>query len=176
MKTLVLESLFNKVTGLQTCNFIKKRLQHRCFPVNIAKFLRTPVLKNICERLLLQITLLSLIVQVIPIKWRGHHFLMIIEYCSGYFSQKLQNNHPPQIFTEEQSEAATGGVLLKNGVLINFAEFTGKHLSQSLFFNKVTGLRPATLIKKRFWHRCFPVNFVKLLRTYFLWNISGGCF
>ena len=28
-----------------------KRLRHRCFPVNIAKFLRTPVSKNICERL-----------------------------------------------------------------------------------------------------------------------------
>ena len=27
--------------GLKACNFIKKRLQHRCFPVNIAKFLRT---------------------------------------------------------------------------------------------------------------------------------------
>ena len=24
-----------------------------CFPVNIARFLRTPILKNICERLLL---------------------------------------------------------------------------------------------------------------------------
>ena len=24
------------------CNFIKKRLQHRCFPVEFAKFLRTP--------------------------------------------------------------------------------------------------------------------------------------
>ena len=29
------------------------RLQQRCFPVNIAKFLRTPIFKNICERLLL---------------------------------------------------------------------------------------------------------------------------
>ena len=36
-----------------TCNFIKKRLQHKCFPVNIARFLRKPNLKNICERLLL---------------------------------------------------------------------------------------------------------------------------
>ena len=26
---------------LKACNFIKKRLQHRCFPVNIAKLLRT---------------------------------------------------------------------------------------------------------------------------------------
>ena len=25
----------------QTCNFIKKRFQYKCFPVNIAKFLRT---------------------------------------------------------------------------------------------------------------------------------------
>ena len=24
-------------------------------------------------------------------------------------------------------------------------------------FNKVAGLRPATLLKKRLWHRCFPV-------------------
>ena len=25
--------------------------------------------------------------------------------------------------------------------------------------------RPATLLKKRFWHRCFPVNFAKFLGT-----------
>ena len=34
---------------------IKKRLRHRCFPANIAKFLITTVLKNICVRLLLKI-------------------------------------------------------------------------------------------------------------------------
>ena len=28
------------------------------------------------------------------------------------------------------------------------------------------------LNKKRFWHRCFPVNFAKFLRTPFLQNIS----
>ena len=33
--------------------FFKMRLQHRCVPVNIAEFLRAPILKNICERLLL---------------------------------------------------------------------------------------------------------------------------
>ena len=37
----MLESLFNKVTGLQACNFTKKRLQHRRFPVNIANFKNT---------------------------------------------------------------------------------------------------------------------------------------
>ena len=60
---------------------------------------------------------------------------------------------------------------LRNGILRNCAKFTGKHLCQSLFFNKVAGLRP--LFKKRLWHRCFPVNFTKFLRAPFLQNTSG---
>ena len=36
--------------------------------------------------------------------------------------------------------------------------------------------RPATLLKKRLWHRCFPVNFATFLRTPVLQNTSGGCF
>ena len=32
---------------------LKNRLQHRCFPLNVTKFLRTLILKNICEWLLL---------------------------------------------------------------------------------------------------------------------------
>ena len=39
--------------------------------------------------------------------------------------------------------------------------FCKKHLCQSLFFNKVAGLMPATLLKKRPWNRCFPGNFAK---------------
>ena len=42
-----------------------------------------------------------------------------------------------------------------------------------VFCFKVVGLRPATLLKKSLWHRCFPVNFVKFLRTPFLQNTSG---
>ena len=42
-------------------------------------------------------------------------------------------------------------VFCKKGVLRKFAKFLGKHLCQSLFFNKVAGL---------------PVNFVKFLRTF----------
>ena len=38
---------------LKTCNFIKKRLQHRSFPVKTAKLLRARVLKNICGWLFL---------------------------------------------------------------------------------------------------------------------------
>ena len=43
-----------------------------------------------------------------------------------------------------ERQAATGGVLEKKSVLRNFTKLTGKHLRQSLFFNKVVGLRPAT--------------------------------
>ena len=59
-------------------------------------------------------------------------------------------------------------VFCKKGFHRNFAKLAGKHLCQSLFFNKVAGLRPVTLFKKRLWHRCFPVNFVKFLRTPFI--------
>ena len=40
-------------------------------------------------------------------------------------------------------------VFCKKGVLRNFAKFIGKHLCQSLFFNKVAGRKPACLLKKR---------------------------
>ena len=61
----------------------------------------------------------------------------------------------------------------RKGVLRNFALFTGKHQCQRLFFNKVAGLRPVTLAKKRLWHRCFSANFAKFLRTPLLQNTSG---
>ena len=54
---------------------------------------------------------------------------------------------------------------MKKGVVRNFTKFTGKYLCKSLLFNKVAGLRPAILLKKRLWHRWFPVNFAKVPRT-----------
>ena len=38
---------------------------------------------------------------------------------------------------------------------------------------RVSFLRPATLLKTRLWHRCFPVSFMKFLRTSFLQNTLG---
>ena len=50
----------NACVSVSFCvSFIKNRLQHRCFPVNIVKFLRILILKNSCERLLLILTLES---------------------------------------------------------------------------------------------------------------------
>ena len=43
-KHLCWRLFFDKVAGLRLPNLLKKRLQHRCFPVNFAKFLRAPIL------------------------------------------------------------------------------------------------------------------------------------
>ena len=42
-KQLLADILQNRC---QACNFIKKRLQHRCFPMKFTKSLRTPFLQN----------------------------------------------------------------------------------------------------------------------------------
>ena len=70
------------------------------------------------------------------------------------FLKKWSQNH---IFTHCRSNRRE--VFCKKGALRNLAKFTGKHPCQSL---------SATLLKKRLWHRCFPVDFAKFLRTLFL--------
>ena len=57
---------------------------------------------------------------------------------------------------------------VKKGVFRNFAKFTGKHLCQRLFFNK--------FLKTSLWHRCFSVNFAKLLRIPFCRTPPNDCF
>ena len=61
----------------------------------------------------------------------------------------------------ECSEAATKRRSVTKCVLGNSTKFTGKHLCQRLFLMKlqVSGLRPATLLKKRLWPQA--CNFVK---------------
>ena len=46
---------FNKFAGLRSATLFKKRLCHKCFPVNLAKSLRVPFLQTTSGRLLLRI-------------------------------------------------------------------------------------------------------------------------
>ena len=71
----IFESFFNKVPSLHVCNFLKKRLQHKCFPVTIAKFLGAPILKNIWEQLLLAL-------------WPPTNFKSNIKFLSNFSSTK----------------------------------------------------------------------------------------
>ena len=51
------------------------------------------------------------------------------------------------------------------GVLRNIAKFIGNTCARVSFL--------ISLLKKRLWHSCFPVNLAKFLRTPFLQNTSG---
>ena len=77
-----------------------------------------------------------------------------IIFCSSFLLS--YQKQPPEVFC-------------KKSVLRNFIKFTEKHLRNSQLFIKVVGLG----YKQRLWHRCFPVNFVKFLRTPFLQKTSG---
>ena len=61
-------------------------------------------------------------------------------------------------------------VFCKKGVLRNFTKFVGKHLCQSLSFNKVAGLRPATLLKKRL-PQVFCCEFCEISKNTFFYRI-----
>ena len=68
---------------------------------------------------------------------------------------------------------------VRKSVLGNFAKFTGKHLRQSLFFNKVVGRRLhlfyRTLPDDCFWrnHKCYGLIPAKVLHIYsFPWTLS----
>ena len=107
------------------------------------------------------------------------HFLELLRKGNINLEKVSQNLPNLGTFHERMyqfSKSSCSKVFCKKGVLGNFTRFTGKHLCQNLFFKLVAGPRPATLLKKVPWHRCFPAYFVKFLRTPFLQSTFGGCF
>ena len=163
----MLDSLFNKVAGLQLSNFIKGRLQHRCFPANKAKFLRTPILKNICEWPLLLIVIFSQennhMQRCLDLPEPKLHkkltYVMLAHSPQTTFHRKIIYNFIWSIWAEAVTQrCSVKKVFLE--ILPNAQENTCARSLQSL--------RPATLLKKRLWHSCFLVNFVKFVRILFL--------
>ena len=70
---------------------------------------------------------------------------------------KREFEETSQITNDQISRSSRPDIFCEKGVLRNLAKLTGKHLRQSLFFNKVAGPRP----------------FAKFLTTPFLQNTSG---
>ena len=70
--------------------------------------------------------------------------LPVLLYKKGFLknSSKFTNKHKKQ----------SSGVVMSKDILTNFAKFTGNHLCQSLFFNKVAGWRPEA-VRSSHW-RC----------------------
>ena len=59
------------------------------------------------------------------------------------------------------------------GVLGNIMGVVGEDLCWVLHFNRVTGLKPMTLLISTLWRRYFPVGFVKFLVVPFLQSTCG---
>ena len=133
----MLESLFDKVAVIQPSNFNKERLQHRCFPVNIANFLKTPILKNICEWLLLLIVIFSQENNYMqrcfdlpePKLHKKLSCVMLVHSPQTTFHRKIIYNFV-WIYLGRSSRPQ---VFCNKGVLRNIAKLTGKHLCHSLF-------------------------------------------
>ena len=62
---------------------------------------------------------------------------------------------------------------LKKKVFLKTLQKPQKNTSARVYFLIKLQVAPTTLLKKRFWHRCFPVNFAKFLGTPFSQNTSG---
>ena len=84
---------------------------------------------------------------------------------SSIFFNKIECNHVRS--TSSPVRSSHPEVFCKKAVLRNFAKFTGNTCARVSFLIKLQASRPATLLKKSLWYRCFPVNFVKFLRTPF---------
>ena len=74
---------------LEVCNFAKKILQHRCFFAKFARFLRTPILKNIWEQLLLNFTRISC--SAYSLSEKSTEFLLVRIFL---YSVRIQKNAP----------------------------------------------------------------------------------
>ena len=91
----------------------------------------------------------------------------LFSHEAPFFVAEIFDNGKYKKHATNKIRSSRPKVFCKKGVLKNFAEFIGKHLCQSFFFNKVAALRPAILLKKKLRHRCFPVSFEKFIRDSF---------
>ena len=104
----------------EACNFIKKRLQHWCFPVKFAKFLRTYSFAEHFQWLLLfTLPYLHLLAYtyldlLIYIKFSLYYYMNLIKLIKyGNIENAMKLSKLKSIFNIENNylEAATGGVL-----------------------------------------------------------------
>ena len=164
-KHLCQSLFFDKVAGLrpEACMFIKKETLAQVFSCKFCEISEntffTEQLRNRCS-----LGNLLHIFRTAFVENTSWGLLLTIQK-TVFVNPSKQNwsfrNSCPEVFC-------------KKGVLRNFVKFTERHLCQRLSY-KVAGLRPTALLKKRPWHRCFPVNFAKFLEIPFLQNTSSGC-
>ena len=174
---------FSKFTRKHLCQeeaCVLKRHYCRFFPVNFPKFVGTLFLQNTFGQLLLYLEPCQ--ISVIEVFHRNSKSLTVFAKKKTSYMFEGSNHALLAVsfscivnkITWRYSSSYSQ-MFLKIGVLKNFANFTGKQLRYNFYLIKLKALSPATLLK-RLQHRCFPVNFLKFLRTPFSTVHLGSCF
>ena len=81
------------------------------------------------------------------------------------FSKKKNDTIHPIIYFDRKAVAQRSSV---KKVFLEISQNSQEITCVRVSFLIKLQARPATLLKKRLWHRRFPVNFAKFLRTPFL--------
>ena len=138
---------------LRPVTWLKKRLWHRCFPRNFAKFLRTLSPTEHLRWLLLFLTMPKKCCMWMNSNFTGnqswnkskhfHLFLILMLKKSGFFNVKF--------------------ILFMN----NFYKYIFRSSRLQMFFKMIALKKFAILrIKKRLQHRCFCVKSCHMMLTY----------
>ena len=80
--------------------------------------------------------------------------------------------YPAKRFSSNRSSRPK--VFCKKGVLRNFLKFTGKHLCQNLFFNKVVILILINFIKNQTLAQVFSCEFCEISKNAFFYRTPPG--
>ena len=149
----------------------RKHLSWSLFLIlSIAKFFRAHILKNICKRLLLKMCLLKLFIKRINFTLKNPEFFNIsirnkwkyLLLFHDRFPVKFEFIHIQYYFGMVGNRSSHQRCSVEEGVLRNFAKSLGKHLCNSLFFNKVASLK-----KKETLTRVFSCEFCKIFKNTF---------
>ena len=90
-----------------------------------------------------------------------------LRQCSDYINEAFLDNIGIQPSVHIQSIAHIFALKYRNShrkCFLRISQNSQENISARVsFFNKVAD--PATLLKKRLWHRCFPVNFANFFKN-----------
>ena len=124
-----------------------------CFPVNIAKYLRTPILKNIYKRTASVNSRSAIFRKSLVSPFKLNTLASRISWHTRIQIWQLRHSWELNLLCwDSGSRSSCPNMFCKKGVLRNFAKFTGKYLCQSLFFNKV--FKKVTLVQVLYSEFC----------------------
>ena len=121
-----------KVVSLQSATLLKRRLQHRCFPVNVVKYLRTPILIKKRRRTVVLLILLLGVTRIVCGSSNQECSVRKVFINTSHNSQEIKC---ASLFFNKVASLSPATLLKKRlwdrCFAVNFAKF-----SRTLFFHR----------------------------------------